>query len=105
MNTNPLRFIFIIFAAYTFKCGLVAHLGMGNGGALFIAITLATICIAIRPFIFISAVESNSLNKLLFAFFIDLIVIIPAIWGACVAWGWNVLVAILVFCIGAFILG
>lgn len=100
MVVGSLKFIFLLFAMYAFKCGLVSCFGMENLLAIFISIIVSIIYIAFRPIVIIISIERSFLLPL---FLIDLLIIIPGIWGACVAWDWNVILSILGFIVVSFI--
>lgn len=97
------KFLYYIFAAYTFKCGLV-EADFPNVAAFIVAVIVAGIAIILKPILLMIATQSYSDKTIIFLVFTDLIIIIPAIWGACQAWDWNILVAIAVFCIGSILI-
>ena len=65
---------------------------------------VAGIAVILKPLLLLIATQNNADKAIIFFVFSDLIIIIPAIWGACQAWDWNILVSIAVFCIGSILI-
>ncbi|MBQ8168907.1 hypothetical protein IJZ97_05785 [bacterium] len=76
-----------MFASYTFLSGLIEYFNMEP----VIAIVIASIAMTM-------AVIFSIFGAIFF-------IIIPAIWGAYVAWDWNILGSILLFAIGPIVFG
>ena len=94
---SPIQFIFICFIACTFSAGLIEHFSLN----ILIATLIGTILIAgilfFKRFIFIKSLVNSEHEKVFLLPVLDIIALSLGVWGAVIAWDWNILLAILVF--------
>ena len=76
---NPLIYLYIFIAGYAFHCGLVEYFNMEP----IISILIASAVVTIGWIIPIT-------DPLFF-------IVIPGVWGSCVAWEWNIFASIAFF--------
>ena len=94
--STPLRYIFLIFCTIAISAGLI-QLGMEHITAIFITAGLVSIFQFLKVFLFLYSIETSKESYFIFFILFDCLLIIPAIWGACTGWEWNIFIAIIVF--------
>lgn len=101
---SPIQFVFICFIAYTFSVGLSEIFSLDIIVAIIIGAVAMVVILLLKRFIFLKSLINSEHKKVFLLPILDIIALSLGIWGAVVAWDWNIFLAILVF-IGLNIIG